>query len=189
LPILEQMEQMLRPLRLYSLSPESRVHAELCAYAQGLEAAAQRVDRLTQAAFIQTAPTEQLSVWERILGLHQEDAALPERRAGILARLSLGPPGFTREETEGLLHRAGFSGSLEEDFTAATLRLRFGNGASDLASCAPAVHAIEQSLPAQLKIWADLPAKNWDALDAAATAFDSWDALSLRWELQEDDES
>ena len=78
MPALEQMKQMLLPLRLYILSPESRVYAELCAYAQGL--------------------------------------------------------------------------------------------------------------PAQLKIWADIPAKSWDALDAADTAFHDWDALSLRWELQEENE-
>lgn len=56
MPALEQMKQMLLPLRLYILSPESRVYAELCAYAQGLEAAQQRLDQLMEAAFIQTAP-------------------------------------------------------------------------------------------------------------------------------------
>ena len=55
MPALEQMKQMLLPLRLYILSPESRVYAELCAYAQGLEAAQQRLDQLMEAAFIQTA--------------------------------------------------------------------------------------------------------------------------------------
>ena len=52
MPALEQMKQMLLPLRLYILSPESRVYAELCAYAQGLEAAQQRLDQLMEAAFI-----------------------------------------------------------------------------------------------------------------------------------------
>jgi len=188
LPALEQMKRMLLPLRLYTLSPESLVSAELCAYAQGLDAARQRLDRLMEAAFLQTAPAERLAVWERILGLHPQSAALPERRAAILARLSLGPPGFTRAETESLLEQAGFSGSLQEDCTAATLRLRFGGGAISLAGCAPLIHAIEQSLPAQLKIWADIPTKSWDALDAASTAFHEWDALALRWELQEENE-
>ena len=89
--ILEQMTQTLLPLHLYALSPGSSVLAELSAYAQSLEKAAQRLERLTQAAFIQTAPSQRLAVWERVLGLHQEDAPLSERRAGILARLSLGP--------------------------------------------------------------------------------------------------
>lgn len=177
---------MLTPLRLYTLTPESAVYAELSVYAQGLEQAAQRLERLMQAAFIQTAPAGRLSVWERILGLHPESAALPERRAAILARLSLGPPGFTRGEIQALLERAGFSGSMEEDFAAHTIRLLFGSSAAGLAGCAPAVHAIEQSLPAQLKIWADLPAQNWDGLDAAGTPFEAWDALALRWELQEE---
>lgn len=66
MPALEQMKQMLLPLRLYILSPESRVYAELCAYAQGLEAAQQRLDQLMEAAFIQTAPADRLAVWERI---------------------------------------------------------------------------------------------------------------------------
>ena len=61
MPALEQMKQMLLPLRLYILSPESRVYAELCAYAQGLEAAQQRLDQLMEAAFIQTAPADRLA--------------------------------------------------------------------------------------------------------------------------------
>lgn len=186
--ILEQMTQMLLPLHLYALSPGSSVFAELSAYAQSLEKAAQRLERLTQAAFIQTAPSQGLAVWERLLGLHQEDAPLSERRAGILARLSLGPPGFTRDEIRALLETVGFAGALEEDVSAHTIRLLFAGNAGTLTDCAPAVHAIERSLPAQLKIWADLPAENWDALDAAGTPFNVWDALSLRWELQEDTE-
>ena len=188
MPALEQMKQMLLPLRLYILSPESRVYAELCAYAQGLEAAQQRLAQLMAAAFIQTAPAARLAVWASILGLTAQSAGPLERRAAILARLSLGPPGFTRAETESLLEQAGFSGSLQEDCAAATLRLRFGGSTISFALCAPLVHAIEQSLPAQLKIWADIPAKSWDALDAADTAFHDWDALSLRWELQEENE-
>ena len=155
MPALEQMKQMLLPLRLYILSPESRVYAELCAYAQGLEAAQQRLDQLMEAAFIQTAPADRLAVWERILGLPAQSEGPLERRAAILARLSLGPPGFTRAETESLLEQAGFPGSLQEDCAAATLRLRFGGSTISFALCAPLVHAIEQSLPAQLKIWAD----------------------------------
>lgn len=92
MPALEQMKQMLLPLRLYILSPESRVYAELCAYAQGLEAAQQRLDQLMEAAFIQTAPADRLAVWERILGLPAQSEGPLERRAAILARLSLGPP-------------------------------------------------------------------------------------------------
>lgn len=184
--ILEQMLGMLLPLRLYALTPESAVFAELSVYARALEHAAQRFEGLAQAAFIQTAPAQRLTVWERILGLHQENASLPERRAGILACLSLGPAGSTRGEIQTLLERAGFAGSLEEDYAAHTLRLLFGSSAADLAECAPAVHAIEQSLPAQLKIWANLPTANWDGLDASGTLFDAWDALALRWELQEE---
>ena len=105
MPALEQMKQMLLPLRLYILSPESRVYAELCAYAQGLEAAQQRLDQLMEAAFIQTAPADRLAVWERILGLPAQSEGPLERRAAILARLSLGPPGFTRAETESLLEQ------------------------------------------------------------------------------------
>lgn len=90
MPALEQMKQMLLPLRLYILSPESRVYAELCAYAQGLEAAQQRLDQLMEAAFIQTAPADRLAVWERILGLPAQSEGPLERRAAILARLSLG---------------------------------------------------------------------------------------------------
>ena len=168
MPALEQMKQMLLPLRL--------------------EAAQQRLDQLMEAAFIQTAPADRLAVWERILGLPAQSEGPLERRAAILARLSLGPPGFTRAETESLLEQAGFPGSLQEDCAAATLRLRFGGSTISFALCAPLVHAIEQSLPAQLKIWADIPAKSWDALDAADTAFHDWDALSLRWELQEENE-
>ena len=115
MPALEQMKQMLLPLRLYILSPESRVYAELCAYAQGLEAAQQRLDQLMEAAFIQTAPADRLAVWERILGLPAQSEGPLERRAAILARLSLGPPGFTRAETESLLEQAGFPGSPQED--------------------------------------------------------------------------
>lgn len=92
MPALEQMKQMLLPLRLYILSPESRVYAELCAYAQGLEAAQQRLDQLMEAAFIQTAPADRLAVWERILGLPAQSEGPLERRAAILARLSLGRP-------------------------------------------------------------------------------------------------
>lgn len=185
--VLEQMVRMLLPLRLYALSPGSAIWAELSAYARGIEHAARRLDRLHQAAFLQTAPQQRLAVWERLLGLHPGDAGLEERRAGILARLSLGPPGFTREEILTLLGEAGFSGSVEEDFAMQTIRLFFGSGAQSLADCAPAVHAVEQSLPAQLKIWADLPAENWNALDTAGVPFDAWDALALRWELQEAD--
>ena len=134
--ILEQMTQTLLPLHLYALSPGSSVLAELSAYAQSLEKAAQRLERLPQAAFIQTAPSPRL----------------------------------------------------EEDVSAHNIRLLFAGNAGTLTDCAPAVHAIERSLPAQLKIWADLPAENWDALDAAGTPFNVWDALSLRWELQEDTE-
>lgn len=152
MPALEQMKQMLLPLRLYILSPESRVYAELCAYAQGLEAAQQRLDQLMEAAFIQTAPADRLAVWERILGLPAQSEGPLERRAAILTRLSLGPPGFTRAETESLLEQAGFPGSLQEDCAAATLRLHFGGSTISFALCAPLVHAIEQSLPAQLKI-------------------------------------
>lgn len=159
MPALEQMKQMLLPLRLYILSPESRVYAELCAYAQGLEAAQQRLDQLMEAAFIQTAPADRLAVWERILGLPAQSEGPLERRAAILARLSLGPPGFTRAETESLLEQAGFPGSLQEDCAAATLRLRFGGSTISFALCAPLVHAIEQSLPAQLKIGRISPQK------------------------------
>uniref|UniRef100_UPI003FEDE547 putative phage tail protein n=1 Tax=Candidatus Fimivicinus sp. TaxID=3056640 RepID=UPI003FEDE547 len=142
MPALEQMKQMLLPLRLYILSPESRVYAELCAYAQGLEAAQQRLDQLMEAAFIQTAPADRLAVWERILGLPAQSEGPLERRAAILARLSLGPPGFTRAETESLLEQAGFSGSQQEDCAAATLRLRFGGRTISFALCAPMVPAI-----------------------------------------------
>ena len=85
MPALEQMKQMLLPLRLYILSPESRVYAELCAYAQGLEAAQQRLDQLMEAAFIQTAPADRLAVWERILGLPAQSEGplfLPASRSG-----------------------------------------------------------------------------------------------------------
>ena len=137
MPALEQMKQMLLPLRLYILSPESRVYAELCAYAQGLEAAQQRLDQLMEAAFIQTAPADRLAVWERILGLPAQSEGPLERRAAILARLSLGPPGFTRAETESLLEQAGFPGSLQEDCAAATLRLRFGGSTICLLYTSP----------------------------------------------------
>lgn len=85
MPALEQMKQMLLPLRLYILSPESRVYAELCAYAQGLEAAQQRLDQLMEAVR-QTASLFGSAFWaslRRAKGRWSEEPLfLPASRSG-----------------------------------------------------------------------------------------------------------
>lgn len=185
--ILEQMLQALRPLQLYTLAPEGSVYAELSAYAQCLERVQQRLSLVLQEAFLQTASESRLAAWERLLTLPPAQLSLSERRERLLQRFSQGAPDPTPGEIQTLLEAAGFTGTLEEDAEAQTIRLLWGPGAESLAGCSAAVRAIELALPAQLKIWADLPAQDWDALDASARTFDSWDALALRWELQEED--
>ncbi len=185
--ILEQMLQALRPLRLYTLAPEGPVHAELSAYARALENVQQRLLHVLQEAFFQTSSEKRLAEWERLLGLPPVQLSPEERRERLLQRLAQGAPGPTPGEIQALLDASGFTGTLEEDVEAQTVRLIWSGAGSSLPACAVAVRAMESALPAQLKIWANLPTQDWDALDEAARPFDSWDALALRWELQEAD--
>lgn len=172
---------LLKPLRLYRLSGESRVDFELAAYLSGLEAIEQQLKALLRELHVQTAQGHALRLWEEWTGMPRSVEITPEQqREMILHRLSLSPGDFTPHGMDSSLRSAGLVARLQEEGPELlTVEVSSFVGGSDTIDIVKD-YALAM-LPAHVEVRFDVGIFTWEMFDANEWQFDTMDGLDFTW--------
>lgn len=190
----DSMVSLLKPIRLYSLSKDSVVYAELCAYAKGLKIAEELLSEVSAEGFVSTAADYGITEWEKLIDSTAVYEALPARRSIIRYTLSRMPWDFNPEGIVQGLKSIGLYCSAEEDFANRRVTLYGSSYRGSLRAYEDILKRVMQIMPAHLEVTLDFGSYLWESFDADGLAFDdfdllvpSWDRFELEGIVKEDD--
>ena len=101
--------ELLRPLRVYRLDEGSLSGAELYAAGEGLDAAAEALEKAVREGVLMTAEDEGLSRRERLFSRIGARTTPALRRLAIASLLRVGGDGFTLDQLKTAAAREGLS--------------------------------------------------------------------------------
>ena len=107
-----KMRDILNETGLYNIEEGSLIYAELQAYSAGLELIFSQLRFIEQEAFVSTAKTTGLLIYEKTLLGHSTDHSYEGRRSSILSALSLTNYDFTIEGINKLLGIYNINGTI-----------------------------------------------------------------------------
>lgn len=147
----EYLRNLLHPLRVYDLRPESFSGAELESIGAQLDAAAtERAGQLEQ-ALIPTAGEEGLRQWEQLMHFAPASATVEQRRRALAALLAISWDGFTPEALAAAVLGCGVDCTITETGCCAPLEIRFPGRYGRPQPWAQARQILESLLPAHLE--------------------------------------
>ncbi len=109
----DHLRKLLSPLGVYDLGPQSVSGAMVDALGDALDEVWQTMQDDLRDAFPQTAGSDALTQWERVLPLHGQDPSAEVRREAITHLLSREQVSCSAPELEGTLDACGLQANLE----------------------------------------------------------------------------
>lgn len=151
----ERMYALLRSTGLYRLDGDSAVEIELRRYAHYLDELEERIARLPDAAFAETADEAGLAAWRRMLSL-SESIGAEELREVVRHRLAISNRDFTIEGVKRCMSSGGFTVELTEDFANDTVTVEIRSDLGLFGSKAEKEAFLQRCLPCHVQgvfIW------------------------------------
>lgn len=179
---LQRLLDLLRPIGLYRLEPDTLVYCELCAYAAALDLLWMRADLLEKNLFVDSCDPARLADWERLLGLPVARADEAARRAMICAKLAITENDFDHGGMLRSILSAGLDGQLLEQPPMGALRIHSAAVIGGYASLDEVKAQVGAMLPAHLRTEYDLGVLTWRDFDAKELSFARLDEADVTWE-------
>lgn len=178
---LDILKRKLRPLSLYSLSEDSLIHAELAAYAVGLDLLLYKLHELERECFISTAETYGLNLRERVFGSVRSELLIQSRRDMLIYRGAITANDFNRDSTGRALMAAGINGYIVEDPSKNEIHINCMELVDTTLSVEQIKEQSQKFLPAHLVVNFDFGKLTWDYIDGKDLAFSEIDTCDLTW--------
>ena len=185
--VLNQMQDMLSPLGIYSLDDGSLVMCELTVYAAQLEAIHERISEMLRECFVSTAQSYGINRIEELFQRIRPDLTLEERKDRIHMYTTLDNNNFSPDSIRHQLRLVGATSAFIEDAVDEQLTFPELVSASDIVHVAEQLGLIEDIVPAHLHIEAGLREHSWDEFDALDFCFGTLDRMSLRFDAIEEE--
>ncbi len=180
------LQQILRPLEIYSLSGDTLVDIELKAYAEGLNILQQELETLEKEAFISTASSYGLALRESLTGRVKDLVDVESRRDMLLYRSSITSNDFTKEDIENALISCGIDAQISENFDGNSIYVSCSALMDEFNSQEDVIKTAMEFLPAHLQINFDFRSFCWDDIDSNELTFDEMDSKNMNWnEIEE----
>jgi len=177
------MKDQLSALRLYDLSDESLISAELLAYDAAFIILEEMLAEIGRDAFVQTAGADALRRFVSLVGLPpRSDVSASSRRELVIYRMSVARYDFTAIRMLSSARAAGIEAEIIEDPPGERLRV------STIALIDPSLtnvlagERLESLLPAHLEWELVFGFTTWNHFEALDFTWTESDALNLPWE-------
>ena len=181
--VLQQMQDMLSPLGVYSLDNNSLVMCELKVYACELEKLHEELKLMLRECFIVTAQSYGIEKIEELFERVRPDLTTDERKERISKYMTLNNKNFSRSDIESQLRLAGVFTPFIQDAENELLSFPEIKSISDIAEIARLTNLIEDIVPAHLDIDTGISSMTWDEIESLDFNFSKFDHLNLRFDL------
>ncbi len=181
--VLQQMQDMLSPLGVYSLGDNSLVMCELKVYACELEKLHDKLKTMLRECFIVTAQDYGIEKTEELFQCIRPDLTIDERKERISRYITLNNMDFSYSNIENQLRLAGVSAPFTQDEENERISFPEIKSISDISETARLTNLIEDIVPAHLDIDTGISAMSWDELESLDFKFGEFDRLNLRFDL------
>ena len=175
---------LLRPLRVYRLEPESISGAELYAAGESLDAVAERLEAAEREGILATAENEGLARREALFASHGAATTAQARRAAIAALETIGLDGFTLGAVNAAIAGCGIKALAEETGEYGVIRVSFPGVGGEPEGFALIEKVILDIVPCHLETefffryltWAECEAQGftWHNIEAAGHTWESF---------------
>ena len=183
---LESMVSLLRPIGVYSLTPESAVYCELQSCYAGLKLVEDELAAMGQEGYIQTAQGIGLRTWEEaIRSTAMESDNLHNRRDVVLYTLSRMPQDYHLSGMLRGLRSLGLNCELTEDIENHTVRVDVLSYGGTLKNYEDVYKRVCDILPAHIGVTLNMGIMTWALFDAQDYSFDERDSADLTWDTFE----
>ena len=161
--------ELLRPLRVYRLDEGSLSGAELYAAGEGLDAAAEALEKAVREGVLMTAEDEGLSRRERLFSRVGARTTPALRRLAIASLLRVGGDGFTLE-------------AVNQTISGCVVRVTFPQVAGEPEDFARIRDIILEIMPCHLQVDFYFRFLTWEECEAAAWTWQGVEDAELTWE-------
>lgn len=148
----ESLQQLLRPLGVYRLEPESLSGGELWAAGAALDAACEQIEHDLREALPLTAQDEGLQRLESLLGIQPVSPRLVFRQKALAALLRINESSFTLQDINAAIAGCGVSAQVREDDEPQSVTVRFPLLTDEPEEAERLKQIVEQLVPCHLKI-------------------------------------
>ena len=177
--------ELLRPLRVYRLDEGSLSGAELYAAGEGLDAAAEALEKAVREGVLMTAEDEGLSRRERLFSRIARDGSGPSpalRRLAIASLLRVGGDGFTLEAVNQTISGCGVRAVAAETDEQGVVRVTFPQVAGEPEDFARIRDIILEIMPCHLQVDFYFRFLTWKECEAAAWTWQGIEDAGHTWE-------
>jgi|GEM_PF-2372241 len=182
---LTELKDMLSPLGIYHTDSQTTLHAELCAYACGIDLVKLQLEKLPQEGFLQTAQEFGLALREKMLAISPKQT-YELRREEIIEKLSTVRGQWSLPKIKSKIEQTGFDGSILEDFEQQRLTISFTSPEmATLENLSTIFNAMHPIIPAHLEVRSNITPISWDSFDTLDNNFADLDKFSLSFDSAE----
>ena len=121
---LESMKKVLEPLNIYEIKKGNIVYAELCAYAQELDALNDELEIIQRELFVKTAKDYGISLKERLLGSIKNALAEESRKEILFNSFGITENDFAKSNMEKALISCGIKANILENPTENKIKVK-----------------------------------------------------------------
>ena len=173
----------LSALRLYNLSEESLISAELSAYDAAFCVLEELLAEIARDTFVQTAENDALSRFVSLVGLPpRSDISAASRRELVIYRMSVAPYDFTAIRMLGSARAAGIEAKIIEDPPGERLRVSTIYLIDPTLTNELTRERLESLLPAHLDWELHFGFSTWNHLDSLDLTWNELNALNTPWQ-------
>ena len=177
------IKERLSALRLYNLSEESLISAELLAYDATFIVLEEMLAEIGRDAFVQTAGDRALRRFVSLVGLPpRSDVSASSRRELVIYRMSVARYDFTALRMLSSARAAGIEAEIIEDPPGERLRVNTIDLIDPALTNTLARERLESLLPAHLAWELIFGISTWNHFEALGLTWEEGDALSLPWD-------
>lgn len=181
------LQELLRPLGVYNMSPSLPAGAELEALGQALDDLQQYAARLQQESIILTATDEGLRRMERLFPYPASGKMPEQRRNALSAFLQVSGDSFTPDAMNRCLAACGIDCIADEEGGANTVGISFPGVMGEPEDLEAKKKIIESILPCHLEpiyrldwcTWKDMENRGTTFADLVGLTFLQWSMLDL----------
>lgn len=180
---MQRLAQHLAPMKLYQLSQNSLVTAELAAYEAGFALVEALFQQVKDNCFIQTCAKERLIQWEKLLLIpSSENISEQSRREILLYRLAVAPGDFYAEGMERSIKSTGVDATIIEHPPLGKLTIVFNFVFGQYENLDSVKRQIYSILPAHLEAEFDIGGLTWAEFDQKNYSFADLDTKDFTWQ-------
>lgn len=172
---------LLKPLGLYNLKPDSFVYRELLIYSEEMDYLHQKLQEIKGSLFVKYATPNQLAYFEQQLALPTQNNIPTQTRKQIISDyLSTDCNAFTLNRITQSIQSCGMHISIAENFVKHKIQATILSNPYHIPH-EVALRIIKRFLPVHMELEITNQGVTWDELDKTNTNWTTWDNLDFTW--------